>query len=212
MSETATIYYHNHHITPRYLLKHKSKEFTNDLSNIAQLTAIQHSYIHLWLYRLLGNNEDLYASKILFKIKDKKLDDFSGENNMFFGKTHSDKSKMKMSDSHQDFNGSNNPNYNNKWSDKQKKVISSLNKGRFAGDKNPSKRLEVRKLISESKLGAKNPQSREWILCSPEGEIIRFTGGIKVKLKEFGLTYDGAKQHLKGNVDNYKGWTIRRGL
>ena len=204
----ATSIYHNHHITPKYLLKHKSKEFINDSSNIISLTTIEHSYIHLWLYRLLGNNEDLYASKILFKIKDKTLNDLSGENNLFFGKTHSEETKQKMSDNHHDYNGSNNPNYNNKWSNEQKNVISKQNKGKLTGDKNPSKRLEVRKLISESKLGAKNPQSKKWIIISPTGEIIKFTGGIKSKLKEMGLSYSGAWSHLKGNTDNYNGWTI----
>jgi len=54
--------------------------------------------------------------------------------------------------------GVNNPNFGKKITEEHKMKISKANKGRLAGDKNPSKRLEVRVKISKAKMGHPVPQ------------------------------------------------------
>ena len=59
----------------------------------------------------------------------------------------------------------------------------------LTGDAAPSKRKSVRKLLSKTKLGALNPNAKDWIFIDSTGKIHEVHGGIKKRLKEFGLSY-----------------------
>ena len=59
----------------------------------------------------------------------------------------------------------------------------------MTGENNPAKRTEVRKKLSDGKLGEKNPNAKKWLLISPDNEEIIIDGGIKRNLKKFKLTY-----------------------
>ena len=130
-----------------------------------------------------------------------------GYDNTTLGFKFSEKHRKQQSER---VKGNKNPNYGNKWSEKQKKKLSELKMGTLLGDKNPSKRPDVREKIRKSKLGDKNPNSSKWLLISPEGKQIKFVGGIKRKLKELGLSYSGSLKHRKGLINNYKGWIIKK--
>jgi len=109
--------------------------------------------------------------------------------------------------------GHNNPNYGNKWTKKQKMEASKRQKENhkhLIGKNCPSKRLEVRKKLSEGKLGNKNPKSHKWLITYPNGKKIILYGGIKRFLKENNLTYMKITPMLKGKKDNYKGWIIKK--
>ena len=117
----------------------------------------------------------------------------SGENNYFYNKHHTEETKekirIKIGDSRK---GEKNSNYGNKWSEEEKQIASKRQKENHAhltGENNSSKRVDVRKKISDGKLGEKNPNAKKWLLISPENEEFIINGGIKRNLKNFKLTY-----------------------
>lgn len=66
------------------------------------------------------------------------------------------------------------------------------------GENNPSKRLEVRKKISETKLGSKNPRAIHWIIKDIEtNEIWDFVGGLNRWARERGFKYMGTFRRNK---------------
>ena len=60
------------------------------------------------------------------------------------------------------------------------------------GENNPSKRVDVRRKISETKLGSKNPRAMHWIIKDVEtNEVWDFIGGLGKWAKERGFKYMG---------------------
>jgi len=141
--------------------------------------------------------------------------DISGENNPFYGKTHTEESLNIMRETIGDSRkGELNANFGKKWSEEQRKLASVRNKENhkhLCGENSPAKRPEVRKKIAETKMGLKNPNACIWELVSPKMEKFRIEGGIKRALKEHGLTYtrmtygrDGEKYYSKDGWQMYK--------
>ena len=88
----------------------------------------------------------------------------------------------------------NNPNYCNHWTADQKKIASERaikNKPYLdpQTNENIAKRPDIRKKISESKVGLKNPRASLWKLVSPVGDEFIIEGGIRHKIKSYGLEY-----------------------
>lgn len=66
------------------------------------------------------------------------------------------------------------------------------------GDNNPSKRLDVRKRISISKIGSKNPRALHWIITDLEtNEIWDFRGGLGRWAERKGITNLGRLRRNK---------------
>ncbi len=125
-----------------------------------------------------------------------------GKLNPFFGRKHTKKTKEKIARKNKRFAGKSNPNYGKKWSEEQKQEASVRQKDNhkhLRGDASPSKRKSVRKLLSKTKLGILNPNAKEWIFIDPTGKIHEIHGGIKTKLKEFGLSYVMFFHGIPGN-------------
>ena len=139
--------------------------------------------------------------------------DLTGENNGFYKKHHTEESKEKMRNSIGDRSCEKNANYGNKWSDEQKIKASKRQKENHVhliGENNPAKRIEVRKKLSDDKLGDKNPNAKKWILLSPDNEEFIINGGIKRNLKRFNLTYSMFgyyKDNEKRKTKN--GWILK---
>jgi len=107
-----------------------------------------------------------------------------------------------------------NANYGNKWNDEQKEKASirqKENHSHLCGDNNPSNRIDVRKKISETKIGLNNPNACMWKLISPppnNTEII-VEGGIKKKLLEYNLTYQKMKWIVEDGIYySISGWKM----
>lgn len=105
-----------------------------------------------------------------------------------------------------------NSNYGKIWSKEQKEKASLINKENhkhLCGDNNPSKRIDIRKKISETKMGLKNPNACIWELITPDNEIIKVEGGIKRTLKEYDLTYQKMKYKIIDGIYYSKnGWKM----
>ena len=113
--------------------------------------------------------------------------------------------------------GEKNGNYNHKWSKEQKKIASNTMKRIAAEHKangiiNSAKRPEVRKKLSDGKLGELNPNSNKWLLTSPNGIEYSFTGGLKRFLKEHHINYSMMLMVIKGKKNNHNGWKIKKVL
>jgi group I intron endonuclease len=109
--------------------------------------------------------------------------------------------------------GDKNSNYGNKWSQKQKDEASKRQKivcGHLIGDNNPSRRPEVRKKLSDDKLGGLNPNADHWLITSPEGIEYKLHGGLKRFLKEHNVNYSCILKVIHGLKSNHKGWVVKR--
>ena len=139
--------------------------------------------------------------------------DISGEKNGFYNRLHSDKTKEKIKETiGNSRKGEKNANYGNKWSEEQKQEASKRQKenhSHLLGENNPTKRPDVRKNISISKMGNKNPNAKKWLLISPIKEEFIIDGGIKRNLKEnFNLTYAMFSRD-KNERKTKNGWILK---
>lgn len=140
--------------------------------------------------------------------------DFKGDKNPFYNKHHTEETKnkiiIKIGDSQK---GDKNSNYGKKWSDTQKMLASIKQKNNhkhLIGENNPSKRKDVRKKISDGKLGEKNPNAKKWLLISPNNDEFIINGGIKRKLKEYNLTYSMFEYYKDDEKRKTKnGWILK---
>lgn len=137
-----------------------------------------------------------------------------GEKNGFYNKVHSEETKQKIRETIGDSRmGEKNANYGNNWTDEEKQKASLRqieNHKHLTGDNNPAKNEEVRKKISNSKIGLKNPNAKKWVLISPYGEENIIEGGIKRNLKLFKLDYQQFEKLDDNNIRmNKKGWILK---
>lgn len=110
-----------------------------------------------------------------------------GEDNPFYGKSHSDEFKSKMSDI---MSGSNNPFYGKSHSEQSRQKMSDYGKGKRKGEDNPfygkSHSDETKNLISASRIGKysgkDHPNYKDGSHISPYGR--EFTAGLKEQIRE----------------------------
>jgi hypothetical protein len=111
--------------------------------------------------RMTANNP-MKDPNIAKKVSNSMKGKMAGENNPFYGKTHSDKTKADMSLNKK---GKSNPNKGKTrielYGEEEAKEISRKQsmhrKGQLTGDDNPAKRSDVRAAISVKKTGIKQP-------------------------------------------------------
>jgi group I intron endonuclease len=130
----------------------------------------------------------------------------TGESNPFFGKTHTEESKQKISDS----KTGNSPAWNKgiPFSDESRQKMSEAKKGKPG---NPHTE-ESKKLLSESHKGANNPMFGKYKkysvnIISPNGVVYTEITSLPEFCKEHNLNCQGFAQFLiKKNKPQYKGW------
>ena len=134
---------------------------------------------------------DAKLGKFLLDVTKKKMrQSHLGMKNHFFGKTHSEKTKL---------------------------LISKHRKGKFAGVNHPmfgkTHTNKVKKILSEFRktiVGEKHPRSRKYELTSPTGEITIFCGAFDKNCKKLGISSPVLLRHVaQGIRDNYNGWKCK---
>ena len=160
--------------------------------------------------------EQLYGKEQAETLKEKCK--HVGENNGFYGKTHSDETRLKFKS------------YQNR--PETKKIKSE----RIQGDKNPAKRLEVKEKISlaqkdrlakqkvlgighydpalmakrkELSQGSNNGNAKTFRFTDPNGKVTEVTGGCKKFCEENKLNYSGIRRKMENNICQINGWTIQ---
>jgi len=141
-----------------------------------------------------------------------------GDETPFYGKRHKKDSIEKIRKTiGKSRKGELNANYGNSWTEEQKTQASNRQKENhkhLTGYNSPSRRVEVRKKISESKMGLKNPNGCLWELISPIGEKYIIEGGIKRELKNYDLNYQQFENCEVINGYRYnkvkKGWKLKK--
>lgn len=123
--------------------------------------------------RLSLSQKEYFKNHPFSEEKKRRLSEmFKGENNPFYGKKHSEKTRVKMSANHANFSGDNHPSWGKKrskefydWNREKALKWHKENPGALAGDKNPAKKKEVREKISKSRKSYfdGNPDSRRKI-------------------------------------------------
>lgn len=106
--------------------------------------------------------------------------------------------------------GTKNPMFGRKHTEQVKQRISILNSGRLVGDKNPSKRPEVREKLKQTKLGLNNPRGCIWKLISPQGQETIINGGIKRYFEQIGFSYISFSKEIDGikYSTRHKDWEL----
>ena len=136
-----------------------------------------------------------------------------GKNNSFYNRHHTEQTKQKIRKTIGDSRkGELNSNFNNKWTNNMKELASDRQKDNhihLKGNNNPSKKEEVRKKISESKMGIKNPNAKKWLLISPSKNEFIIESGIKRNLKLYNLDYQQFKKEENEERKNKKGWILK---
>lgn len=167
---------------------------------------------------------EIYLIKLIGR-RDLKIGTLSnhtngGDETPFYGKRHKKESIEKMLKTiGKSRKGELNANYGNSWSEDQKTQASKRQKENhkhLTGDNSPSKRQDVRKNISKSKMGLKNPNGKLWELVSPIGEKHVIEGGIKRNLRKYDLNYQQFKNcevingYRYNKVKKNKGWKLKK--
>jgi hypothetical protein len=133
-------YFERHHVIPRCM------GGANNKDNIVKLTPEEHYIAHQLLVKIYPDNPGLVwaitcmtanwtgnrSNKVFGWVRKQCAIASSGENNPFYGKKHSDETKIKIQQSltgQSKAKGHDSPNYGKKHSDETKIKISEANKG-----------------------------------------------------------------------------------
>lgn len=190
-------YYEAHHVIPysieqndETILLTAKEHFICHLLLTKMCLNIRHHYRMLNAFQFMSSTRNIgrctsaIYSKLKKEIAQAKSILNSGENNPFYGRSHSSevKEKLKAKRKLLDLTGSNNPNFGNTWTLEQKALASELkknvseetrrkiseaNKGKIISDETKHKlslalkgrifNKETREKIRQSKLGSNNP-------------------------------------------------------
>ena len=133
-------YFEIHHIVPRCLGGSDEKD------NLIMFTGREHFIAHMLLWKSYPENVSLMRAAFLMsnrkvskinstnyeslklKISEVSSELYSGENNPFYGKRHSEETKLKFKD-RPSKKGKDNPNFGKKLSAEHRKIISERQKG-----------------------------------------------------------------------------------
>lgn len=156
-------YYEAHHILSRSLFSNWIKR----KSNIVLLTAREHFFCHQLLTKIFPHTK-MWRALAAFQRKSKNQERILTPHQYAICKEANSKAQKGKKAW-------------NKGIPRTEEVKKKLRKPHLTttGENNPSKRLDVRRKISETKIGKNNPRSMHWIIKDLEtGKVWDFWGGI----------------------------------
>lgn len=197
-------YYESHHVIPYSIEKNNKtilltakEHFICHLLLTKMCLNIRHHYKMLNAFQMMSNTRNIgrctsaIYSKLKKEIAQAKSILNSGEENPFYGQSHSRevREKMKAQRKLLDLTGTNNPNFGNRWTLEQKTIASELKK-------NVSK--ETRQKISEANIGrVVSDETKHKLSIALKGRL--FSEETREKIRQsklglnnpnFGLVYD----------------------
>ena len=185
--------YNTHHITPKCLLKHKSKEFVDHHSNLVRVEYNHHQALHKWLFMLTGHIGCEFSWNLMKEGKSAKFN-VSGKDHPMYGIKHSEESKKKMSDSKK----------GHKHTDKTKSKIGMAEEGENNHNFGNPLSYETKRKISESLKGYKHTkESKHNMINSHRGKIHPFSKKCFINehlfysLSEAGRFFDVNRETIK---------------
>lgn len=175
-------YFEFHHTLPRSLFP----KWANRKSNIVPLTAREHFFCHQLLTKIYPHSS-MWRALAAFQRKSK------GQKRVLSARQYE---ICKIANS----NAQRGRIPWNRGIPRTEDVKEKLRKPHptVRGENNSSKRVDVRKKISETKLGSKNPRAMHWIIKDIEtNEVWDFIGGLSRWARERGFKYMGTLRQNK---------------
>ena len=175
-------YFEFHHILPKSIYP----KWANRKSNMVALTAREHFFCHQLLTKIYPHSS-MWRALAAFQRKSK------GQKRVLSTRQYE---ICKIASS----NAQRGKIPWNKGIPRTKDVKEKLRKPHptTRGENNPSKRVDVKKKISETKLGSKNPRAMHWIIKDIEtNEVWDFIGGLGRWARERGFKYMGTLRQNK---------------
>ena len=171
-------YYERHHILPKSLFPLWAK----DKRNMVLLTSREHFFCHQLLYKIYPCKEMNYAlfymsickkegmklsskqyEKVRLKYSCYKSEDMKGENNVFYGKHHSEEKRKFWSETRKGKGlGADNPMFGKTHSDEAKQKLREANLGSNNHMYGKHHSEETKRMISEKHKGLKPVLGRKW--------------------------------------------------
>lgn len=161
--------------------------------------------------------EELYGAEFAEILKEKCK--HIGEANGFYGKTHSEETRLKFKEYH------------------SKPETKKFKSEAVKGDKNPAKRPEVKEKISQAQRerlakqkllgighydpallekrkelsnGSNNGNAKKFTITYPDGSIVEVVGGFKKYCDENNIPRYGILRAMVDGVSRYKGYTVTK--
>lgn len=177
------------------LLKKSLKPIINIIEECDESNWIDREKYYISLHSNLTNitigGEGTNGWSASKETREKMSESHKGEKNIFYGKTHSEESRKKMSDANLDSNGNKNNFYGKTHSEESRKKISIKAKNRWN-----TGNLHLPPVMK----GKDNPSTKKRLFISPEGEkYIVF--GTKLFCFQYNLSYSKIKDYIdKGKI------------
>lgn len=209
-------YKEKHHIIPRCLGGGDEK------SNIAELTAREHFLCHWLLHEIYPEDKKLlWAFNMMCTVKDRNQMRYTPSSriveyakikyaNSLIGTKQSEEAKEKNRISN---SGVNNPFFGKKHSEETKSKMRK-SKPSLLGERNPSKKEEVRKKISSKNLGRKlqnitgknHPFSKRILQFDLNGNFIKEWESMNLAANATNVQHSGIRACCKGRYKQCKGY------
>lgn len=176
-----------------------------------ELNKLENLYIKMWsthnpkygYNKTMGGETCVFTDETIEKIRNIRKGKFLGEENYFYGRKHTEKTKRILSEKMKGrFVGEKSPCYGKTMSDEFKEKLRQANLGRKASE-------ETKRKMSEKKKGIRNSNCRKVVQYTFEGELIKVWDYIKQASEELNINSSDIIQCSQGTCKSAGGYQWR---